>query len=232
MKINADFNKRVVVHSANMEWVKSPMPGVSRKPLDRVGDEVARATSIVRYAEGSHFSAHVHTGGEEFFVLEGVFQDQHGDYPPGSYIRNPPKSSHKPRAEEGCIIFVKLWQFNPEDRNHVVLNTHLMLTTELKDQASISVMSLYHDKYESVFVYHVDADTNFTLDANEGLEMLVLNGSVTESGDTLNQYSWLRLPLASKLNARSGNDGVELWVKHNHLACVNEQIERINAANA
>ncbi|GAL13613.1 hypothetical protein JCM19233_4618 [Vibrio astriarenae] len=52
-------------------------------PLDRVGGEVARATSIVRYKPNSAFSPHTHDGGEEFFVLEGVFSDEHGDYPQG-----------------------------------------------------------------------------------------------------------------------------------------------------
>jgi len=58
----------------------SPIPGVDRRMLDRIGDAVARATSIVRYAPHSHFSAHTHGGGEEFLVLDGVFQDEHGDY--------------------------------------------------------------------------------------------------------------------------------------------------------
>ena len=82
MEINADFNARAVVHAANLDWVASPMAGVERRMLDRVGDEIARATTIVRYAPGSAFSAHVHTGGEEFVVLDGVFQDEHGDFPP------------------------------------------------------------------------------------------------------------------------------------------------------
>ena len=90
MHLNADFGRRAVVHGDAIDWVDSPMPGVSRKMLDRVGDEVARATSIVRYAPGSHFSAHVHGGGEEFLVLDGVFQDEHGDYPPGSYTNPNP----------------------------------------------------------------------------------------------------------------------------------------------
>ena len=104
MKPLANFDQRVVIHSESMEWIKSPMPGVERRMLDRVGDEVARATSIVRYAPGSEFSPHVHTGGEEFIVLDGVFQDEHGDFPTGSYIRNPPKSKHKPGSEKGCVI--------------------------------------------------------------------------------------------------------------------------------
>ncbi|GEB72590.1 hypothetical protein PCARR_b0404 [Pseudoalteromonas carrageenovora IAM 12662] len=104
MKIAADFTQRVVVHSEQLDWIPSPMAGVDRRPLDRVGAEVARATSIVRYAPGSEFSPHVHTGGEEFIVLEGVFQDEHGDFPQGSYIRNPPQSKHKPGSQNGCVI--------------------------------------------------------------------------------------------------------------------------------
>lgn len=105
MDLNADFSKRVVVHSDQVDWVKSPMPGVDRRMLDRIGGEVARATTIVRYAAGSAFSEHTHTGGEEFIVLEGVFSDEHGDFPAGSYIRNPPTSAHTPGSAPGCVIF-------------------------------------------------------------------------------------------------------------------------------
>ena len=82
--INSDFAQRVVVHSAQIPWIASPIVGVDRRMLDRIGDEVARATSVVRYAPKSRFSAHIHGGGEEFLVLDGVFQDEHGDFPVGS----------------------------------------------------------------------------------------------------------------------------------------------------
>ena len=85
MELNADFKKRVVVHSEQLEWSASPIPGVDRRMLDRIGGEVARATTLVRYAPGSKFSEHTHTGGEEFIVLDGVFQDEHGDFPEGTY---------------------------------------------------------------------------------------------------------------------------------------------------
>ena len=104
---------RAAVHAGRLDWTPSPIPGVDRRMLDRVGEEVARATSIVRYAPGSRFSPHTHGGGEEFLVLDGVFQDEHGDFPAGSYIRNPPTTSHTPGSEPGCTIFVKLWQFDP-----------------------------------------------------------------------------------------------------------------------
>src|SRR5437868_1743723 len=123
MEINADFTRRVAVHAAQLSWVASPMAGVERRMLDRIGDEIARATSIVRYAPGSHFSPHTHGGGEEFLVLEGVFQDEHGDFPAGSYVRNPPQSHHTPGSKPGCTMFVKLWQFDAADRKHVRLDT-------------------------------------------------------------------------------------------------------------
>ena len=100
MDLNADFTKRAAVHSADIPWFPSPMAGVERRMLDRVGDEVARATTIVRYAAGSQFPAHTHGGGEEFFVLDGVFTDEHGDYPTGSYVRNPPTSRHNARVSD------------------------------------------------------------------------------------------------------------------------------------
>jgi anti-sigma factor ChrR (cupin superfamily) len=84
---------------------------------------VARATSIVRYAPQSHFSPHAHGGGDEFLVLNGVFQDEHGDYPAGTYVRNPPTSRHTPGSERGCTLFVKLWQFDPDDRTQLRIDT-------------------------------------------------------------------------------------------------------------
>lgn len=113
MKLNADLSQRVVLETETLDWQDSPMQGVQRRMLDRDGAEVARATSLVKYAPGSHFSAHTHGGGEEFFVLEGTFSDEQGDYPAGTYVRNPVGSSHTPFSKDGCTIFVKLWQDVP-----------------------------------------------------------------------------------------------------------------------
>ena len=107
-----------------MPWEPSPMNGVYRRKLDRIGDEVARATTIVKYAPQSYFNPHTHSGGEEFFVLEGIFSDEHGDYPAGSYVRNPIGSRHKPFSHNGCTIFVKLHQFDKADTQQFSINTH------------------------------------------------------------------------------------------------------------
>ena len=147
MELNADFRKRVIVHSDQIDWVASPMPGVDRRMLDRLGDEVARATTIVRYAPQSQFSEHTHTGGEEFIVLDGVFQDEHGAYPAGTYVRNPPTTAHTPGAAEGCTIFVKLWQFDMEDRNQFRKNMKDELASPIN---GVATAVLHKDSFETV----------------------------------------------------------------------------------
>ena len=107
MELHADLNERAVLDTNALAWTPSPMAGVERRMLDRRGGELARATSIVRYAPGSRFACHVHAGGEEIVVLDGVFQDEHGTYPTGSWLRNPPGSVHRPWSEAGCTIWVK-----------------------------------------------------------------------------------------------------------------------------
>lgn len=220
MHVNADFSKRVVVHGDQQEWVESPMPGVARRMLDRIGDEHARATSIVRYDAGSHFSSHVHSGGEEFIVLEGVFQDEHGDFPAGSYIRNPPTSSHRPQSEEGCVIFVKLWQFDPDDRTAVKIDMTKMASVRDAEREGVQVMPLYQDDRENVRLETWDGDAEIRLEVPLGAELLVMDGWFREGGDVLVQNSWLRLPKNSVLNAKAGPTGAKVWVKTGHLGSV------------
>lgn len=218
MQLNANFDERAVVHSEKIEWQPSPMPGVERRMLDRLGDEVARATSIVRYAPESHFSAHTHTGGEEFFVLDGVFQDEHGDFPRGSYIRNPPESSHTPGSKEGCTIFVKLWQFDLNDRTHIHIDTNKMKFTPAPEQKGVEVMPLFKDDYEDVCLEQWDPNANVQLNAPNGIEVLVLDGEFDEGGETFTHHSWLRLPKATQTTATVGTSGARVWIKRNHLA--------------
>ena len=113
--VKADFAERVVVPTYELPWLPSPQAGIDRRLLDRVGGEVARATSLVRYAPASRFPAHEHGFGEEFLVLDGVFSDEHGDYPKGTYVRNPPGSRHMPKTGPGCVIFVKLQQMQLDE---------------------------------------------------------------------------------------------------------------------
>ncbi|MEJ6709953.1 MAG: cupin domain-containing protein, partial [Amylibacter sp.] len=200
MELNANFSERVVIHSEQVDWVASPMAGVDRRMLDRIGGEVARATTIVRYAPNSAFSEHTHTGGEEFIVLDGVFSDEHGDYPAGSYIRNPPTSAHTPGSEPGCSIFVKLWQFAPDDRTQVKIDMSKMEAVPVAGRIGVSVMPLFQDARETVRAELWDAGVDVALDLPEGGEFLVLDGGFDEGGDTLSKGGWLRLPESCKLN--------------------------------
>jgi quercetin dioxygenase-like cupin family protein len=123
MLLNADLSRPAAVDSETLDWIASPMAGVERRMLERDGDEVARATSLVRYAPGSSFTPHTHGAGEEFLVLDGVFSDETGDFAAGAYVRNPPGSWHTPSTGPGSTILVKLRQMPPEETVAVRLDT-------------------------------------------------------------------------------------------------------------
>ncbi|MEP0519266.1 MAG: cupin domain-containing protein [Hyphomicrobiales bacterium] len=217
MDVNPDFSKRASAHTATTPWVASPMAGVDRRMLDRLGDEVARATSIVRYAPGSAFSAHVHTGGEEYLVLDGVFQDEHGDFPAGTYVRNPPQSSHTPGAAQGAIILVKLWQFDPADRTEVTISTSDVQPKPAPDRAGVSTIPLHKDSREEVRIEVWDAGAKIELSDHKGIEVFVVAGAFQEGGESFLEHSWLRLPMGEKLSAIAGAEGARVWVKSDHL---------------
>ncbi len=218
IELNANFDERASVHGAALEWQASPMQGVERRMIERIGGEVARATSIVRYAPGSKFSAHVHTGGEEFLVLDGVFQDEHGDFPKGSYIRNPPDSSHTPGSEEGCTIFVKLWQFEQSDRTHIRIGTNQLAPREAVGREGVAIMPLFNDTRENVRIEKWDAGAAVAFTPDGGIEIFVIDGGFRENGEAFSGQSWLRLPVGTELNARAGPDGCICWIKEGHLA--------------
>jgi len=220
MELNADFSQRVAVHAAELPWTPSPMAGVHRRMLDRIGDEMARATSIVRYAPRSHFSPHTHGGGEEFLVLDGVFQDEHGDYPAGSYVRNPPTTRHTPGSEPGCVIFVKLWQFDPDDRTEVRIDTGKTAFERAAGRPGIEIMSLFQDAREAVRLERWAPEVRVESALPEGAEILVLSGTFEERGEAFTEQSWLRLPPKATLHAKAGPDGCRVWVKSGHLGNV------------
>lgn len=216
MDLNSNFNQRAIVHAAKMDWLASPMKGVDRRMLDRLGDEVARATTIVRYAPESHFSPHCHTGGEEFFVLDGVFQDEHGDYPTGTYVRNPPTTGHTPGSKNGCTILVKLWQFDMEDRNQFSIDTNKVDWNKVSEK--IETMPLHEDDHEIVCLECWKADSKIKLSAPKGIEVFVLDGGFDLDLETFAEQSWLRLPAGDEVSLNIGSQGCKVWIKRNHLA--------------
>jgi len=217
-RINADFEQRVVVRPEDYHWVCSPMPGVERMMLDRIGDEVARATSIVRYAPNSEFSSHVHSGGEEFLVLDGVFSDEHHDYGKGSYVRNPIGTSHTPKVgSEGATIFVKLQQFDASDATQKVIDTHTTAWHPgLVD--GLSVMPLHEFKGEHVALVKWAPNTQFQGHQHRGgEEILVLEGTFYDEHGDYPTGSWLRSPHLSSHTPYTKEDGALIFVKTGHL---------------
>ena len=217
MKLHADFSQRVVLAGDDLPWVESPMPGVQRRLLERDGGEVARATSIVRYAPNSHFSAHTHGGGEEFFVLDGVFSDEAGDYPAGTYIRNPVGSTHTPSSKDGCTILVKLWQMQPDDQQRVAIDT--TQTPWMPGLVKgLQVMPLHTYSTENVALVKWAPGTQFQPHSHwGGEEIFVLEGVFEDEFGSYPQGTWLRSPHGSRHTPFS-RSGCLIYVKTGHLA--------------
>jgi len=217
MELNTDFGTRVVIDTQSAPWIPSPELGVERKLLDRVGDEVARATSIVRYAPGSAFAAHEHALGEEFLVLAGTFADEHGEYPVGTYVRNPPGSRHRPSSVSGCELFVKLRQFQPEDGSRVVIDTG---RAEWRPGLvpGLSVLPLHEFGSEHVALVRWAPGTRFQAHTHwGGEEILVLEGIFSDELGDYPAGSWIRSPHQSRHQPYS-EPGCLIYVKVGHLA--------------
>ena len=232
MEVNANFAERAVVHSRQLPWIRSPSPGVERRMLDRIGAEVARATSIVRYSPGSSFASHTHHGGEEYFVLEGVFSDEDGDHGPGSYVRNPPASMHTPRSADGCTIFVKLWQFDPSDHTSVRVDSVNSTYLDASHRPGVAILPLFEDAHEQVRLERWPPGADISLPASGGIELLVLEGSFIERGEAFEPGSWLRLPVDAPLHARVQSEGARLWIKTGHLTALRSPPEQRRLAGS
>lgn len=218
MRLNADFDQPVRIVPEAHEWVASPTPGVTRMMLDRVGDEVARATSLVRYAPNSDFPAHEHGGGEEILVLEGEFADEHGRYPAGTYLRNPVGTRHAPRVgPEGALLFVKLHQFARGDRRQCVLDTRepAQLPGTLP---GLAYQALHEWRGECVALLTWPPDARLApRPCPGGAELFVLRGGLEDRWGPVPEGGWLRLPPGSTLAPRTGSEGATLFLKTGHL---------------
>ena len=216
MELFADLNARVVLDTTQLPWSPSPLPGVERRLLDRSGGEVARATSIVRYAPGSCFAAHSHGGGEEILVLDGVFSDETGDHPAGTYLRNPPGSSHAPFSAEGCTILVKLRQMHQADQACVRIQTRES-AWQPGLVPGLAVMPLHQFGSEQVALVRWAPGTVFQPHRHlGGEEILVLEGVFQDEAGIYPDGSWLRNPPGS-VHSPWSDQGCTIWVKTGHL---------------
>jgi anti-sigma factor ChrR (cupin superfamily) len=100
-----DTREKVVLCPQERAWHPGLVPGLRVLSL---GEFEGAHTALVEWAPGTHFQYHRHYGGEEIFVMEGIFQDEYGDYPAGTWLRSPHMSEHVPFSDPGCLIFVKV----------------------------------------------------------------------------------------------------------------------------
>lgn len=213
--LNGDLSVRVSVDTQSMEWQPSPSGTVWRKRVHRVGPaESGQVTSVVRYEAGAKFPAHDHPGGEEILVLEGVFSDEHGDWPAGTYLLNPEGFSHAPFSRDGCTLFVKLRQFPGLDRTHIALQTAERLWKPSVRKIS-SWKKLYAQEPYSDFMRLEAWDTPAELgqiNFPQGAELLVLKGQFSEEGTNYRTHSWLRIPPGGSVTPTS-DDYCEVYIK-------------------
>lgn len=213
--LNMDFSQRAVIHTAQEKWQPSPAKGIERKLLEREEAERGRATSIVRYAPDSKFATHQHPLGEEIVVLEGIFSDESGDYPAGTYLRNPPGSQHAPFSKQGCTLFVKLHQFSRADKEVVRLDT--TSGRWLQGHGGLQVMPLHSFETEHTALVKWPAGEVFKPHRHyAGEEILVLSGEFIDEFGRYPKGTWLRSPHASKHTPYVEEETI-IYVKTGHL---------------
>ncbi len=215
MNLHSDYTQRVVLHQEDLPWVDSPEPGVQRRMLDRIGDEQAKATSIVRYEPNTRFVAHRHDLGEEILVLDGVLSDEYGDYSAGTYLMNPPGSSHAPYSESGCTLFVKLRHLGDEQRERELIDTN---TAEWLQGLvpGLTVMPLMRQGSGSTLVRWAP-NTYFNPHRHYGgEEIYVVDGVFADEYGTYPKGSWIRSPHLS-MHTPYSKEGCTIFVKTGHL---------------
>lgn len=217
--INGDLSVRAVADTAQMPWAPSPSGSVWRKRVHLVGPpESGQVTSVVRYEPHSRFPAHDHPEGEEIFVLEGVFSDEHGNWPAGTFLLNPEGFRHAPFSEPGCLLFVKLRQFPGRERQHVVVDTR-KLAWQPGSIAAVAYKPLYQQPGFSDAVrlerWEPQADLG-VISYEQGAEFFVLAGEFSDEAGAYPTGCWLRFPVGSKHHPRS-TTGCTLYIKRSGL---------------
>jgi anti-sigma factor ChrR (cupin superfamily) len=217
--INGDLSVRVAVDTAIMDWSPSPSGSVWRKRVHLVGSpEAGQVTSVVRYEPGSTFHAHDHPDGEEILVLDGVFSDEHGDWPAGTYLLNPEGFRHAPFSKPGCTLFVKLRQFAGRDRRHVVVDTD-RLAWRPSSKPGVECKPLYE---QDGFSDHVELErwtSGIDLGAVDyagGAELFVLEGEFADESGRYGPGCWLRFPPGSAHRPHT-RAGCIVYAKHGGL---------------
>ncbi|NLS13412.1 cupin [Vibrio sp. SM6] len=213
--INMNFEDQVWINTDAEEWTLSPNKAVWRKPLEREAAESGRATSLVKFAANATFTPHEHPGGEEIFVLDGVFSDEHGDYAAGSYLRNPANSHHTSFSRSGCTLLVKLNQFQADDHATVRIDTHQ--AEWFSGIHQVQIMPLHQFGTEHVCLVKWPKGERFNPNhGSKGEEVFILSGELREGQSIYPAHSWLRFP-QTQIHALEAIEDSVIWLKAGHL---------------
>ena len=213
--LNGNLAERAFMDTASMDWTASPSPTVWRKRVHLVGPaESGQVTSVVRYAPHSTFHAHDHPEGEEILVLGGVFSDEQGDWPAGTYLLNPEGFRHAPFSRAGCELLVKLRQYPGRDRRQLALDSNQMAWSPTPVPGVAEKRLYRQDGYgDTMRLERWDAHTDLgERRYPRGVELFVLEGAFTDAAGRYAKGCWLRLPLGA-VHHPCTERGCTLYVK-------------------
>jgi len=201
-----DFHLPVASHVESLDWVPSPSETVWRRTLYREGGEPGPVTSFVRFTRDSRFPPHGHPEGEEILVLEGVFSDETGDYPAGTFLLNPSGSAHSPGSREGCLLFVHLRQYAGTGRAQCALDTNAQAWRPTANERVLEKLLYSQEGFSeriSLQLWHPGAHVTLP-PADRHREILILQGGLDGSPGAHRATTWLRFPASHTVELHSG----------------------------
>jgi len=220
--LNTDLSIRVAANTRAMAWTESAGGHVLRKRVHLSGPaESGQVTSVVRYLAGAHFPAHDHPQGEEILVLDGVFSDEHGNWPAGTYLLNPQGFRHRPFSSAGCTLLVKLRQYPGTDRRQVAVQSHDLpwCATDNKGVFSKPLYSQQPYPDHTRLERWDSSSSRGELAFASGAELFVLNGEFEDEFGSYPRHSWLRIPAGASLTP-TGGEYCEVYIKEGGFFCL------------
>jgi hypothetical protein len=194
-----------IVRAHDLSWQPSPSPSVWRKRLFHRGPaEAGTVNSLVRFDPGSEFPRHGHPDGEEVLVLEGVYSDERGSFPAGTYLLSPEGFQHEPFSLEGCLLLVRLRQYAGADREQVVLDTKAAPWVTLAP--GVRKQQLYESARHADAKWLIELERGAELPGgalSEGAELFVLQGELENEEGRYSRHTWLRLPPGGEQRLRT-----------------------------
>lgn len=224
IELNSDKSQSCLVNTDSVDWIETAAGGVRRKMIERIGGEVARATTVVNFQPNASFPAHVHRGGEEFLVLQGDWYDDWATQPAYTYVRNYIGSKHTPRiGPKGCTILVKLCQMSelhkePDHSQWDISesNRSWRVCSSIRGR---QLLNVFESPLEEVHFERWQPNQSGYVDIPEtGEEVFVIEGSFADELGEHRAWSWSRnAGDRPRLKRTSGPQGCLLYVKSRHL---------------